>query len=421
MVALVELDLSFTGITELPNSIACLKKLERLSLMGCLKIKKLPDPLGDLRSLIELDISSAHLIELPDSIGNLEELKVIRMEGCRVRKLPKSVGMMKKLEELHADSSSLEGEMPIEIGMLSAMRILDLSSTNICLLPSTTSQLSSLQILKLHGCRMLGELPILPTSLVSLVFSSSEELGMVPDVSKLTNLTDLSLFIEIKGNSWGQIRPTNKRYSHQSESPNPSRWMRQEWAIKRRMGWIANLHKLERLALHVLNIPSVPAELSTLSQLKNLSLSGPELREIPQLPTNLWCLNLSLLAANTKLPCLSNLKQLTHLRFLLCAITEDGFESLGIGELEQLECLKVANDKTDLTGLRLPVNLRRLYITECRHVKLLPNISHLKNLKVLCSKDCKELTEIPGLAELEPPPKVSIDSCDSLKLLNIKT
>ncbi|XP_031375820.1 probable leucine-rich repeat receptor-like protein kinase At5g63930 [Punica granatum] len=335
------------------------------------------------------------------------------MDGCHVEKLPRSIGMMKKLEELHADSSSLKGEIPTEIGMLSCLRVLELSSTKISSLPSEISQLSSLQKVSLRCCHGLEDLPRLPISLLTLQVMSSA-LRTVPDLSGLNNLTDLLLLGYIQGYQFSQL-------SQSAESMNPSRWMRNEWTVKRRIGQIINLPKLENLVLQLSNVTSLPVEIGASQVLKFLVVGGPQLRHIPQLPSSLstlvfWCLKL-----NGKQPCLSNLKKLTSLGFLECSIGEDGLECLGVGELEQLETLSIYCDTTDLTGLQLPPNLQKLYVVDCAYVRRLPDLSHLKNLKLLKLQNCKQLAEIPGLGELEPLPKISIVSCDSLANQEIRS
>ncbi|OWM76849.1 hypothetical protein CDL15_Pgr015108 [Punica granatum] len=193
--------------------------------------------------------------------------------------------------------------------------------------------------------------------------------------------------------------------------------MRQEWAMKRRIDRMMDLRKLEILALCIDNVTSLPAEFSTLSQLKDLALLGLYLRCVPQISSCLLRLKFVSLYGIIKLPRISTLKQLREFVFSQCSLQEDGFESLGVGEIEKLEHLEAVNDLTKLHGLSLPMSLKVLYVTGCKNVKKLPDLSHLKKLRVLCIKDCKELTEIPDLAELEPSPKVSISSCDSLRIM----
>ncbi|XP_039162894.1 disease resistance protein RUN1-like [Eucalyptus grandis] len=115
--SLLTLDVSHSWICMLPDSIGGLVKLRRLNLFKCLKIKELPDSVGKLRSLVELDLSSTSLGHLPDSIGNLKQLTLLRMSHIMITKLPRAIGLMEKLEELEASGCHrLTGKIPEEIG-----------------------------------------------------------------------------------------------------------------------------------------------------------------------------------------------------------------------------------------------------------------------------------------------------------------
>ncbi|XP_039162885.1 disease resistance protein RPV1-like [Eucalyptus grandis] len=168
--SLLTLDVSHSWIRMLPDSIGGLVKLRQLNLFKCLKIKELPDSVGQLQSLVELDLSSTSLGHLPDSIGNLKQLTVLRMNDIiGITKLPRAIGLMEKLEELEASRCHhLTGEIPEEIGRLSRLRILDLSFTCISGLPTTMWCLSNLQSLNLESCSKLNGLPELPPSLSCL-------------------------------------------------------------------------------------------------------------------------------------------------------------------------------------------------------------------------------------------------------------
>ncbi|XP_031372618.1 plant intracellular Ras-group-related LRR protein 4-like [Punica granatum] len=72
---------------------------------------KLPDSIGDLKSLVELSISMKEIAELPERIGNLKKLEVIKMLGCSVTKLSDSVGNLKSLVELNISLSQI-AELP---------------------------------------------------------------------------------------------------------------------------------------------------------------------------------------------------------------------------------------------------------------------------------------------------------------------
>ncbi|XP_039165656.1 disease resistance protein RUN1-like [Eucalyptus grandis] len=79
-------------ISRLPHSIGVLAKIKHLSIEGCKGIKELPLSLGELESLIELDMSFSGVVNVPDSITNLRKLKFIRMGNTKIGKLSDAIG-----------------------------------------------------------------------------------------------------------------------------------------------------------------------------------------------------------------------------------------------------------------------------------------------------------------------------------------
>lgn len=90
------------SLIELPDTIGNLKRLKVLRVKH-VKIGKLPDSIGGLESLLELDMSGTEITDLPESIRDLTGLKVIRMSCSKIRKLPHSIGRVESL--LHLDLS----------------------------------------------------------------------------------------------------------------------------------------------------------------------------------------------------------------------------------------------------------------------------------------------------------------------------
>ncbi|XP_039162957.1 disease resistance protein RPV1-like [Eucalyptus grandis] len=151
--------------------IRALVKLEHLSLSGCKLLKKIPDSIWNLESLVVLNLSHTHIAELPKSLGNLKNLKILRMRGSSIRSIPSAIGMLEKLKEIDAEfCQCLEGTIPEDIGRLSSLEILKFSNTTIC------------------------NIPKLPESLLSLHIGSNS-MKRLPDLSNLINLTELNLEI----------------------------------------------------------------------------------------------------------------------------------------------------------------------------------------------------------------------------------
>ncbi|THG14052.1 hypothetical protein TEA_026126 [Camellia sinensis var. sinensis] len=72
------LNLSYTSIEELPESLGSLYNLQTLMLRECRKLKKLPADLGNLIDLRHLDTTNAHsLEEMPLGIGKLANLQTL--------------------------------------------------------------------------------------------------------------------------------------------------------------------------------------------------------------------------------------------------------------------------------------------------------------------------------------------------------
>lgn len=58
-------------------------------------------------------MSQTRITELPDSIANFKYLEVLNADYSCIRRLPDVIGMLEKLEELHASScTNLEGDIP---------------------------------------------------------------------------------------------------------------------------------------------------------------------------------------------------------------------------------------------------------------------------------------------------------------------
>ncbi|KAJ9685599.1 hypothetical protein PVL29_017584 [Vitis rotundifolia] len=94
------LSLSEYMIFELPDSIGGLKHLCYLNL-SFTQIKLLPDSVTNLYNVQTLILSNCeHLTRLPSNIGNLISLRHLNAVGCSLQEMPQQIGKLKKLQTL---------------------------------------------------------------------------------------------------------------------------------------------------------------------------------------------------------------------------------------------------------------------------------------------------------------------------------
>ncbi|KAG5224090.1 disease resistance protein [Salix suchowensis] len=91
------LDLSRTGIENLPDSVSDLVTLTTLLLKGCHMLRNVPS-LKKLRALKRLDIWQTKLEKMPQGMECLTNLRYLRMSGCGEKEFPS--GILPKLSHL---------------------------------------------------------------------------------------------------------------------------------------------------------------------------------------------------------------------------------------------------------------------------------------------------------------------------------
>ncbi|KAF8036638.1 hypothetical protein BT93_C2383 [Corymbia citriodora subsp. variegata] len=194
LTALSVLSLENAKITQIPDSVEKLVKLQILSLKDCCWIRRAPESICNLgNSLEQLDITGTGISELPNSITCLGRLKVLKMDSCFIRELPSEIGNLVNLEELHASHCrSLKGAVPTAIKSLDRLRILRLGHSSISGIPLEIGSLSCLQTLDLLRCNEIQVLPELPSSLTCL-HVSSERMETLPNLKDLVKLEEICL------------------------------------------------------------------------------------------------------------------------------------------------------------------------------------------------------------------------------------
>lgn len=91
---------------ELPEEIAKLKKLKKISLLN-LPFKAFPEWITHIKSLKYLMIRGNEINSIPDSICQLDNLKTLRVENCKLNKLPATLNQMQNLRILGLSDTEL--------------------------------------------------------------------------------------------------------------------------------------------------------------------------------------------------------------------------------------------------------------------------------------------------------------------------
>ncbi|KAL1806113.1 hypothetical protein ACET3Z_029181 [Daucus carota] len=117
---LKELDASHAAIEELPDSITQLKKLVPMNLDGCKMLRKLPQQIGNMKGLRTFLASCSAIEQLPDSFVGLVNLERLELSCCRnLRNLPNSIWKLQLLQVLKKCLRLYEAEVPKMVDWLS--------------------------------------------------------------------------------------------------------------------------------------------------------------------------------------------------------------------------------------------------------------------------------------------------------------
>ncbi|PWA37272.1 NB-ARC domains-containing protein [Artemisia annua] len=186
--SLLELDISYSRIEEIPSSIGIFCKLVYLNLSGCGKLKslsrsfcslqslitlvlvssgieELPDNIGLLKSLQALDLRFTHvniylIVFLPENLGQLDSLEVLDPSYCWLRDIPNSICMLKHLKKLKIEYCHSITKLPEEIGDIECLEELNVTCTGISHLPRSISLLKGLKIIGFEPGSQIMEEPL---------------------------------------------------------------------------------------------------------------------------------------------------------------------------------------------------------------------------------------------------------------------
>ena len=100
------LDLSFHGISVLPENMGDLDFLKELNLKNN-SIEMLPESFSQIDNLLILKLHNNMLSSLPEDIGNLENLEELFLPGNQLTSIPDSIGELQNLQKLYLQQNLL--------------------------------------------------------------------------------------------------------------------------------------------------------------------------------------------------------------------------------------------------------------------------------------------------------------------------
>jgi Leucine-rich repeat (LRR) protein len=218
LASLVELDVSRMGLTGLPAAIGRLRALRVLDLSHN-PLAAVPPQLGNLPRLETL---RAHYLTcpLPDELGRLTSLVELDLYGLDVppgerhrpsyrgaRRYPLASGGYGG-DELYGRAATRPVPFPVVVTRLSRLRRLDLSKIRLDSLPDSLLRLTNLEELVLDGAvglvDRLPDLRRLPRLCVLHINGSRANYGRYPDPAILSGVWPISTLEELGLSRWGE-------------------------------------------------------------------------------------------------------------------------------------------------------------------------------------------------------------------------
>ncbi|MCL7044547.1 hypothetical protein MKW94_001578 [Papaver nudicaule] len=196
MIHLRYLDLSDCRDLLFGQSISGLWYLQTLILCGCDSLTELPTDIGSLRNLRYLDISRTRISVLPNDVGAMEQLRHLDVSETNLKELPNSIQNLCELRTLKFDGCRFLEVLPSEFVNFTHLKCLDFTGTRIKILhQSITTGLSNLKTLKLMQCKLPEDIGVLK-SLKHLIYEGNET---PKGIRLLTGLRTLQQYVVSDG------------------------------------------------------------------------------------------------------------------------------------------------------------------------------------------------------------------------------
>ncbi|MEV4344980.1 COR domain-containing protein [Actinoplanes sp. NPDC049596] len=266
-----EINLAYTGLTEVPAVLRELTGITRLDL-SYNRIGELPEWIAEMSSLTELDLNHNDLGTVPPVVSDLTGLRGLGLLGNRLTGLPAELHRLTGLRWLALRGNQFAA-VPEVLRELGRLELLDLRHSSITELPDWIAELSRLRDLNLADAALTG----LPgtigrlTDLRRLDLRGNHLTGLPAGAASLSRLESLWLsrnrLTDLPGAVRGMTALTGLAIRDNQLTTVPA--------------WIGELNNLTWLAVAGNRLTEVPAALGDLPRLTELDLAGNDLTTVP--------------------------------------------------------------------------------------------------------------------------------------------
>lgn len=183
----IELELSYLGLTHLPNSVRKLTWLQELRISDN-KLRYLPQWIGELTQLRKFFLYGNYIKKLPASLGHINQLESLFFAGGVPELADDVIGLMTNLSVLSLQNLKLK-EVPAWVHNLKNLKSLLIGGNNITELPNWIGELSNIEELFINN----NYIKVLPSSLNELrklrllCVEENYDLNLPPELIKSNN------------------------------------------------------------------------------------------------------------------------------------------------------------------------------------------------------------------------------------------
>ena len=395
--SLQNINLTSNQLNELPESIGNLNSLQNVILYGN-RLSKLPESFGNLMSLRTLELGYNRISELPKFIGNLNSLVTLDLKGNQLIALPESIGNIKWLKVLELKSNQLI-ELPDSIGEMTSLTTLDLCWNQLKTLPESLGNLLSLEKLDLSA----NQFTIIPNSIGNLKalkeidLKGNKLLSLPESIGNLSSLESLDLYgnrLKTLPESMGNLeslKTFDVRYNRLINLPESSSYLQSFTTLDftgNRLESIAssigNLKSLMVLILEKNKLRELPSSIGNLKSLKTLNLIDNNLISLPESFGNLKNLQYLSLTNNNLKNIPESFGKLKSLNTI--TLNNNQLEELpdSFGNLVSLQFLNLKqNQLRKLPDSIGKLNIEMLSLSNNKLINLPDSIGNLKGVSML--------------------------------------